>query len=113
VPIVLEALQRPLIGVLGPDVSSWLERLAATRMSNCAATSTFATLNTARGIRGSFRGRGTLHADAVIVGGRVGELRMAGGIGLTLDNGVVVDENLLARESIAAIGDVARFSWPM
>jgi len=47
VPIVLEALQRPLIGVLGPDVSSWLERLARTRMSNCAATSTFATLNTA------------------------------------------------------------------
>jgi 3-phenylpropionate/trans-cinnamate dioxygenase ferredoxin reductase component len=34
------------------------------------------------------------------------------GSGLTLDNGVVVDENLLAREHIAAIGDVARFSWP-
>jgi NADPH-dependent 2,4-dienoyl-CoA reductase/sulfur reductase-like enzyme len=29
VPIVLEVAERPLIAVLGPEVSSWLERLAA------------------------------------------------------------------------------------
>ncbi len=32
--------------------------------------------------------------------------------GLVIDNGVVVDQNLLATERIAAIGDVARFGWP-
>jgi len=50
----------------------------------------------------------------VIVGaGALANFEWLEGSGLTLDNGVVVDENLLARESIAAIGDVARFSWPM
>jgi NADPH-dependent 2,4-dienoyl-CoA reductase/sulfur reductase-like enzyme len=32
--------------------------------------------------------------------------------GLEIDNGVVVDEHFMAAEGVAAIGDVARFSWP-
>jgi NADPH-dependent 2,4-dienoyl-CoA reductase/sulfur reductase-like enzyme len=31
--------------------------------------------------------------------------------GLSIDNGVVVDEHLLATDRVAAIGDVARFNW--
>ena len=114
VPIVLEALQRPLIGVLGPDVSSWLERLAAD--ADVELRSDQHIRDVEHGTEGfvvRFEVGEPLHADAVIVGaGALANFEWLEGSGLTLDNGVVVDENLLARESIAAIGDVARFSWP-
>jgi len=83
-------------------------------MSNCAATSTFRDVeHGTEGFVVRFEVGEPLHADAVIVGaGALANFEWLEGSGLTLDNGVVVDENLLARESIAAIGDVARFSWP-
>jgi NADPH-dependent 2,4-dienoyl-CoA reductase/sulfur reductase-like enzyme len=114
VPIVLEAALRPLIGVLGPDVSSWLERLAADAQIE---------LRNDQRIRDVERDADEfvirvddaddLRAALVVVGaGALPNFEWLEGSGLTLDNGVVVDENLLAREHIAAIGDVARFSWP-
>ena len=114
VPIVLEVATRPLIGVLGPEVSSWLERLAADvqielrneqRISDVVADD--------EGYAVRFEDGGELRASMVIVGaGALPNFEWLEGSGLTLDGGVVVDENLLARENIAAIGDVARFSWP-
>ena len=114
VPIVLEALQRPLIGVLGPDVSSWLERLAADADVELRSDQHIRDVeHGTEGFVGRFEVGEPLDADAVIVGaGALANFEWLEGSGLTLDNGVVVDENLLARESIAAIGDVARFSWP-
>ena len=114
VPIVLEAALRPLIGVLGPDVSSWLEHLAADAQIE---------LRNDQRIRDVERDADEfvirvddaddLRAALVVVGaGALPNFEWLEGSGLTLDNGVVVDENLLAREHIAAIGDVARFSWP-
>jgi NADPH-dependent 2,4-dienoyl-CoA reductase/sulfur reductase-like enzyme len=114
VPIVLEAALRPLIGVLGPDVSSWLEHLAADAQIE---------LRNDQRIRDVERDADEfvirvddaddLRAALVVVGaGALPNFEWLEGSGLTLDNGVVVDENLLARERIAAIGDVARFSWP-
>ena len=114
VPIVLEAALRPLIGVLGPDVSSWLEHLAADAQIE---------LRNDQRIRDverdvdefviRFDDVDDLRAALVVVGaGTLPNFEWLEGSGLTLDNGVVVDENLLAREHIAAIGDVARFSWP-
>ena len=50
-PVVLEAAERPLIGVLGQEVSAWLARLAPTRVSNCAPTSTSATSSRRRAFR--------------------------------------------------------------
>jgi NADPH-dependent 2,4-dienoyl-CoA reductase/sulfur reductase-like enzyme len=114
VPIVLEAATRPLVGVLGPDVSSWLERLAADaeiELRNDQRISDVERDDEGFVIR--FEGGGELRATTVVVGaGALPNFEWLEDSGLTLDNGVVVDENMLAREHIAAIGDVARFSWP-
>jgi NADPH-dependent 2,4-dienoyl-CoA reductase/sulfur reductase-like enzyme len=56
----------------------------------------------------------TLDADLVVVG--VGVAPVTGwleGSGLTLDNGVVCDETLLAAPGVVAAGDVARWPNPM
>jgi NADPH-dependent 2,4-dienoyl-CoA reductase/sulfur reductase-like enzyme len=56
----------------------------------------------------------TVAADVVVVG--VGVVPATGwleGSGLTLDNGVVCDETLLAAPGIVAAGDVARWPNPM
>ncbi len=114
-PIVLEALARPLIGVLGPDVSSWLERLPGDVGIELRTDQHIDDVE--RMGDGTFTVRfddgGQLGVHAVIVGaGALPNVEWLEGSGLALDNGVVVDENLLARENVAAIGDVARFSWP-
>ena len=113
-PIVLEAAARPLIGALGPDVSSWLERLAADvgiELRNDQRISDVGHDHDGFIVR--FDGGDELRCAAVVEGaGALPNFEWLEGSGLTLDNGVVVDANLLARERIAAIGDVARFSWP-
>ncbi len=114
VPIVLEATARPLIGVVGPDVSSWLVRLAADagiELRNDQRIRDVERVGDEFAVR--FEDGGELRAALVVVGaGALPNFEWLEGSGLTLDNGVVVDQNLLARERIAAIGDVARFSWP-
>jgi 3-phenylpropionate/trans-cinnamate dioxygenase ferredoxin reductase subunit len=113
VPLVLEAAARPLVNVLGPEVSAWLAGLAGDagielrneqRIADVVATD--------EGFSVVFADGGTLAAAAVIVGaGAVTNDEWLKTSGLTIDNGVVVDENLLATERIGAIGDVARFMW--
>ena len=114
VPIVLEAALRPLIGVLGPDVSSWLEHLAADAQIELRNDQRIRDVERdADEFVIRFDDVDDLRAALVVVGaGTLPNFEWLEGSGLTLDNGVVVDENLLAREHIAAIGDVARFSWP-
>jgi NADPH-dependent 2,4-dienoyl-CoA reductase/sulfur reductase-like enzyme len=114
VPIVLEALRRPLIGVLGADVSAWLEGLAAEAGIELRSDQRIRDVTRhGEGFVVQFEDGPRLLADAVILGvGAVPNVEWLEGSGLTLDGGVVVDDNLLAREDIAAIGDVARFSWP-
>ena len=114
VPIVLEAALRPLIGVLGPDVSSWLEHLAADAQIELRNDQRIRDVERdADEFVIRFDDVDDLRAALVVVGaGALPNFEWLEGSGLTLDNGVVVDENLLAREHIAAIGDVARFSWP-
>ena len=113
-PIVLEALVRPLYGVLGPDVSAWLERLASDAGIELRGDQHVRDVERRDGgfvIR--FEEGSDLEADLVVVAaGALPNYEWLEGSGLTMDNGVVVDANLLARENIAAIGDVARFSWP-
>jgi NADPH-dependent 2,4-dienoyl-CoA reductase/sulfur reductase-like enzyme len=114
VPIVLEAASRPLVGALGPEGSSWLERLAADagiELRNDQRISDVERDGDHFVVR--FDDGDALTGAAVIVGaGALPNIEWLEGSGLTLDNGVVVDLNLLARERVAAIGDVARFSWP-
>ncbi|MGC1420146.1 MAG: FAD-dependent oxidoreductase [Acidimicrobiales bacterium] len=113
-PIVLEAAPRPLIGVLGDEVSSWLVRLPADvgvelrvdqKIEDVTASS--------EGLRVDFVGGTSLEAGVVVVGvGAVANVEWLGDSGLRIDNGVVVDEHMAAAERVAAIGDVARFVWP-
>jgi 3-phenylpropionate/trans-cinnamate dioxygenase ferredoxin reductase component len=114
VPIVLEVAERPLIAVLGPEVSSWLERLAADVDIELRSDQHISDVERDGDtfiVR--FEDGSELRAAVVVLGaGALPNFEWLESSGLTLDGGVVVDENLLARENIAAIGDVARFSWP-
>jgi NADPH-dependent 2,4-dienoyl-CoA reductase/sulfur reductase-like enzyme len=114
VPIVLEVTERPLIAILGPAVSAWLERLAADAQIELRNNQLITDVeHDAEGFVVRFDDDTELRAASVIVGaGALPNFEWLEGSGLTLDSGVVVDGNLLARENIAAIGDVARFSWP-
>jgi NADPH-dependent 2,4-dienoyl-CoA reductase/sulfur reductase-like enzyme len=112
--IVLEAATRPLIGVVGAEVSSWLERLADDVDVELRSSQHIAdVLRDGDEFSVLFEDGTSLSADLVIlaVGAAVNSEWLEGS-GLVIDNGVVVDMNLQATERIAAIGDVARFGWP-
>jgi NADPH-dependent 2,4-dienoyl-CoA reductase/sulfur reductase-like enzyme len=113
-PIVLEAASRPLIGVLGDEVSSWLSALPVNAGVELRVDQAIEDVTvTAGGLRIGFADETTLDAGAVVVGvGAVANVEWLAYSGLMIDNGVVVDEHMFAGERIAAIGDVARFEWP-
>lgn len=112
-PVILEAAERPLINVLGPEVSSWLEGLPT---SAGIELRTRQKIDDVEGSDGDFRvlfaNGDTLAARAVVVGaGAVPNVEWLATSGLSIDDGVVVNEHLLATDRVAAIGDVARFEW--
>ncbi len=113
-PIVLEALSRPLIGVLGPEVAAWLERLAADFGIELRTDQHIVdVIRDGEEFLVQFDDGSELRAALVIEGvGALPNTEWLEGSGLALDNGVLVDANLLARKNVAAIGDVARFLWP-
>jgi len=112
-PIVLEAAQRPLIGVLGPEVSLWLEGLATKAGIELRTSQRILDVKLVKqDLVVSFQDDVDLSARAVIVGaGAVPNVEWLATSGLEIDGGVVVDENLIATSTVAAIGDVASFSW--
>ena len=112
-PVVLEAGARPLERVLGDDVSSWLASLASDAGVDLRNSQHISDVDALEGtfvVR--FDDATTLDAAVVIVaaGASVNDEWLATS-GLTVDDGVVVDADLLATDRVAAIGDVARFSW--
>jgi NADPH-dependent 2,4-dienoyl-CoA reductase/sulfur reductase-like enzyme len=112
-PIVLEAGERPLLHVLGPEPSAWLADLAknaGVELRNGVQISDVG--RDGEGFKVQFGDGTELHAAVVVEGaGAVVNDEWLATSGLTVDNGVVVDEHLLATDRIAAIGDVARFNW--
>ncbi len=114
VPIVLEAAARPLIAVLGPQVSAWLEplpsRVGATLLTEQRIVDVVD--DDEDTLRVVFDHGGDLAVRAVVVGvGAVPNDDWLATSGLVIDNGVVVDRHLTAVPGVAALGDVARFSW--
>lgn len=109
---LLEALPMPMVRGLGPVLGDVLGRLHQDHGVD---------LRTGVGVAG-FEGSDrvervllddgtTVDADVVVVGvGVVPATAWLEGSGLTLDNGVVCDETLLAAPGITAAGDVCR--WP-
>ncbi len=112
--VVLEAATRPLAGVVGGEVAGWLERLAGDAGVDLRTSQQITDVTTdGRGYSINFADGTALDAALVVLGvGAVVNDEWLEGSGLVIDNGVVVNENLLATERIAAIGDVARFGWP-
>ncbi|MEO9180035.1 MAG: FAD-dependent oxidoreductase [Acidimicrobiales bacterium] len=112
-PIVLEALSRPLVASLGEEVSTWLERLASDvgiELRNAQHIDDV--VRDDAGFSVMFHDGSTLKAEAVVVGaGTLLNVEWLATSGLNIDNGVVVDANLLATDRVAAIGDIAHFSW--
>lgn len=113
-PIVLEAGTRPLVHVLGDSVSQWLGNLAADAGIELRNDQRIRDVEYGDGrFVVAFDDGSDLEAAAVLVaaGARVNDEWLATS-GLTIDNGVVVDADLLATDRVGAIGDVARFMWP-
>jgi NADPH-dependent 2,4-dienoyl-CoA reductase/sulfur reductase-like enzyme len=114
VPIVLEVADRPLVGVLGAQVSEWLLLMPA------AAEIEVRTRQRIRDVVLS-DGGATVHVDdgesiaVSLVLAAVGselETDWLVSSGLTIDGGVVVDRNFEAAPNVGAIGDIARFPLP-
>jgi 3-phenylpropionate/trans-cinnamate dioxygenase ferredoxin reductase component len=111
VPIVLEAAERPLITVLGDEVSAWLQLMAGPagidlrtrqQIRDVAVSETGATVYLEDG--------NAIEASAVLAAvGSAFDLEWLASSGLTLDGGIVVDRNFEAAPHVAAIGDVAKF----
>jgi NADPH-dependent 2,4-dienoyl-CoA reductase/sulfur reductase-like enzyme len=110
-PIVLEVAPRPLIGVLGDEVSMWLASIAEDFGVEVRTSQRLLDVRSDDvGVVISFEDGSTLKAGAVLAAvGSTLDLAWLEGSGLTLDNGVVVDHDLQAAANVAAIGDVARF----
>jgi NADPH-dependent 2,4-dienoyl-CoA reductase/sulfur reductase-like enzyme len=113
VPIVLEAAVRPLVGALGDEVSQWLEGVPG--QSGVELRNNQKIIDVvvdANHYVIQFKDESELRVRALIVGaGAVANVEWLASSSLHVDNGVVVDENLLVNDTIGAIGDVAKFRW--
>jgi len=114
VPIVFEVAERPLISVLGDEVSSWL------LLASKAAEIDVRTNQLIRdvvvvedGVTLLFADGEAVAASAVLAAiGSTFETDWLASSGLTIDGGVVVDRHFEAAPRVAAIGDIARFPLP-
>ena len=108
-PVVLEALQRPLIGALGDQASQWLLPLASNAEIELRTSQVIRDVSDGRVV---FADGSTLEVAAVVLGvGAEVNTEWLQSSGLVLDGGVVVDEHLLASPTIGALGDVAKFPF--
>jgi 3-phenylpropionate/trans-cinnamate dioxygenase ferredoxin reductase component len=113
--LVLEAASRPLLGVLGEEVSRWLvsvpgdfgvevrtgQRIVAVEPQGDDGDAEVVMEDGSR-----------VAARAVVVGvGAQPNVEWLADSGLEIDNGVVVDARQLCGEDVAAVGDVANFPW--
>jgi NAD(P)H-nitrite reductase large subunit len=109
-PVVLEAAERPLISVVGDEASSWLAPLASAAGIEVRTGQRIRDVTIVDKFTVDFHAAPSLEAHAVLAAvGSTLDLEWLEGSGLTLDNGVVVDENLEAAPRVGALGDVARF----
>ena len=112
-PVVFEVAPAPLVGPLGPTVAEWLKNLPAEAGVELRSA---VHVTDVTQVDGEFlvhvEGAGPFAAAVVVVGaGAIPNVEWLATSGLTIDNGVVVDRHFLATERVAAVGDVARFTW--
>jgi len=108
-PVVLEALQRPLIGALGDQASQWLLPLPSNVEIELRTSQVIRDISDGSVV---FADGSSLEVAAVVLGvGAEVNTEWLQSSGLVLDGGVVVDEHLLATPTIGALGDVAKFPF--
>jgi len=102
-----------LIGALGEEVATWLERLAGDANVELRTDQRIRDVTPdGAGFEIVFEDGSRLYARTVLAAvGSALDLAWLEDSGLTLNDGVVVDGDLQAAEHVAAIGDVARFRW--
>jgi 3-phenylpropionate/trans-cinnamate dioxygenase ferredoxin reductase subunit len=111
-PVVIEAQDRPLQGILGNEVATWLEDLP--RAAGIELRVNQQVDDVVRTDRGYLitTSDGSLTADLVVVGvGALPNVEWLDGSGLTLHRGLVVDEFLAAAPGVWGVGDVAVFPF--
>ena len=113
---ILEGADLPLRPIVGEQVAEMLVGLHTATGADlrCGVTVTGIAAPSAGVRAGSveIEGADPVPADLIVVG--IGVTPNTGwleGSSLTIDNGVVTDERLIAAPGILAIGDVARFRW--
>lgn len=109
---VLEALPSPMVRGLGPmlgDVLASMHRDHGVDLRTGAGVAGFDGVERVERVR--LADGSAIDADVVVVGvGVAPATEWLEGSGLTIDNGVVCDETLVAAPGIVAAGDVCR--WP-
>ncbi len=114
---VLESAELPLLGVLGPRIAQVFADLHVDHGIDlrCGVTVTAIKPRTDDGCAIELADGTTIEADTVVVGiGVTPNDDLALAAGLTVDNGVVVDEHLQTSDpDIVAAGDVANAHHPL
>jgi 3-phenylpropionate/trans-cinnamate dioxygenase ferredoxin reductase subunit len=117
---VLEMLEKPLIGVLGPEVADIFADLHVSHgvdLRTGVAVSAVERREDADGERGVVRlaDGSSVQADLIVVGvGVAPATELAEAAGLTVDNGIVVDDRLrTSHPDVFAAGDVANAFHPL
>jgi len=105
---VLEYADVPLRGALGERMGRHFARLHRGHGVNLRTGITVTGIEGREAVTGVRAGGELFPADLVVVGvGAVPNTELAQRAGLTIDNGIVVDDHLRARDHVFAIGDVA------
>jgi NADPH-dependent 2,4-dienoyl-CoA reductase/sulfur reductase-like enzyme len=114
VPIVLEVTERPLISVLGDEVSTWLLQLPhAAEIELRTGQVIRDVVISGEGVTILLQDGEAIEASMVLAAvGSTIETDWLASSGLPIDGGVVVDRNFEAAPRVGAIGDVARFPLP-
>ncbi len=111
VPVVLEAAERPLITVLGEEVSAWLLRAPQAAEIDLRVNQRIRDVVVDNGGATILLEDGeAIKASLVLAAvGSTIETEWLAHSGLTIDGGVVVDRNFEAAPRVGAIGDIAKF----
>jgi 3-phenylpropionate/trans-cinnamate dioxygenase ferredoxin reductase subunit len=108
---VLESADVPLRAALGDRLGTYFAQLHRRHGVDLRTGITVSGIEGGDAVTGVRAGGELFPADLVVVGvGAVPNTELAQKAGLTVDNGIVVDEHLRAREHVYAIGDVANAS---
>ena len=105
---VLEHADVPLRAVLGNRLGTYFAQLHRGHGVNLRTGVTVTGIEGREAVTGVRAGGELFPADLVVVGvGAVPNTDLAQSAGLTIDNGILVDDRLRARDHVFAIGDVA------